>query len=38
VRDVEAGLVAEGALDGNLPGMTFLNRLRRWSVEGVNWC
>jgi aspartyl protease family protein len=38
VRDVEAGLVAGGALNGNLPGMTFLNRLRRWSVEGVNWC
>lgn len=34
VRDVEAVVVAEGALDGNLLGMTFLNRLRRYAVEG----
>jgi len=34
VRDVEAVVVAAGALDGNLLGMTFLNRLRRYAVEG----
>jgi aspartyl protease family protein len=34
IRDVEAMVLPGGALDGNLLGMSFLNRLSSFSVEG----